>query len=111
MLAHTDIDIHHVDNLGWTALLEEIVLSDGGPEHQEIPFRPRTPALNISQSSLPRLGDHRNNRLRVQYLYSGCLDGRRRRNLCADLMVSIRKSGPLKVQRFDTKNGCDGRKV
>lgn len=36
LLAHTDIDINHVNNLGWTALLEAIVLSDGGPKHQEI---------------------------------------------------------------------------
>jgi ankyrin repeat protein len=36
LLAHTNIDINHVNNLGWTALLEAIVLSDGGPKHQEI---------------------------------------------------------------------------
>lgn len=36
LLAHTNIDINHVNNLGWTALLEAIVLSDGGPTHQEI---------------------------------------------------------------------------
>ena len=26
----------HVNRLGWTGLLEAIVLSDGGPAHQEI---------------------------------------------------------------------------
>lgn len=36
LLTHTNIDIDHVNNLGWTALLEAIVLSDGGPKHQEI---------------------------------------------------------------------------
>lgn len=36
LLTHTNIDINHVNNLGWTALLEAIVLSDGGPKHQEI---------------------------------------------------------------------------
>lgn len=36
LLTHTRIDINHVNNLGWTALLEAIVLSDGGPRHQEI---------------------------------------------------------------------------
>ncbi len=36
LLARTDIDVNHVNNLGWTALLEAIVLSDGGPRHQRI---------------------------------------------------------------------------
>ena len=36
LLARTDIDVNHVNNLGWTALLEAIVLSDGGPRHQQI---------------------------------------------------------------------------
>lgn len=29
-------DVNHVNNLGWTALLEAVILSDGGPVHQEI---------------------------------------------------------------------------
>ncbi|MNF10383.1 Ankyrin repeat protein [compost metagenome] len=28
--------MNHVNNLGWTALLEAIILSDGGPRHVEI---------------------------------------------------------------------------
>lgn len=36
LLTHTRIDVNHVNNLGWTALLEAIILSDGGPRHQEI---------------------------------------------------------------------------
>ena len=36
LLAHTKVDVNHVNYLGWTALLEAIVLSDGGPRHQEI---------------------------------------------------------------------------
>jgi ankyrin repeat protein len=36
LLANTDVDVNHVNNLGWTALLEAIVLSDGGPRHQQI---------------------------------------------------------------------------
>jgi hypothetical protein len=28
------VDIDHVDNLGWTALLEAIILGDGGERHQ-----------------------------------------------------------------------------
>ena len=36
LLARTKVDVNHVNNLGWTALLEAIVLSDGGPRHQRI---------------------------------------------------------------------------
>jgi ankyrin repeat protein len=36
VLAETDIDVNHVNNLGWTALLEAVILGNGGPAHQEI---------------------------------------------------------------------------
>jgi ankyrin repeat protein len=36
LLMHSDVDVNHINNLGWTALLEAIVLSDGGPRHQQI---------------------------------------------------------------------------
>lgn len=36
ILTTTDVDVNHVNKLGWTALLEAIILSDGGPRHQEI---------------------------------------------------------------------------
>ena len=36
LLAESDVDVDHVNNLGWTALLEAIILSDGGPAHREI---------------------------------------------------------------------------
>jgi ankyrin repeat protein len=36
LLNETDIDVDHVNDLGWTALLEAILLSDGGPRHQTI---------------------------------------------------------------------------
>lgn len=36
LLEHTKVDVNHVNRLGWTALLEAIVLSDGGPRHQAI---------------------------------------------------------------------------
>jgi ankyrin repeat protein len=36
LLTRTDVDVNHINNLGWTALLEAIVLSDGGPRHQQI---------------------------------------------------------------------------
>jgi uncharacterized protein len=35
-LLKTKIEIDHVNRLGWTALLETIILSDGGPTHQDI---------------------------------------------------------------------------
>ena len=35
-LLKTKIDVDHVNRLGWTALLETIILSDGGPTHQDI---------------------------------------------------------------------------
>lgn len=34
--AGTRIDVDHVNNLGWTALLEAVILGDGGPDHQEV---------------------------------------------------------------------------
>src|SRR5262245_44495410 len=36
LLEHSDVDVNPVNNLGWTALLEAIMLSDGGPRHQQI---------------------------------------------------------------------------
>ncbi|MHA6684147.1 ankyrin repeat domain-containing protein [Mesorhizobium sp. A556] len=36
ILLASDIDIDHVNDLGWTALLEAVILGDGGPVHQEI---------------------------------------------------------------------------
>ncbi|MGD9915071.1 MAG: ankyrin repeat domain-containing protein, partial [Rhizobiaceae bacterium] len=36
ILLATDIDIDHVNDLGWTALIEAVILGDGGPVYQEI---------------------------------------------------------------------------
>lgn len=36
ILLATGIDIDHVNRLGWTALLEAVILGDGGPAHREI---------------------------------------------------------------------------
>lgn len=72
LLDETDIDVDHVNRLGWTALLEAIVLSDGGPRHQEIVrllleagadpdladgdgVRPLTHARNRGQAAIVRL--------------------------------------------------------
>lgn len=35
-VVQTDIDIDHVNDLGWTALLEAVLLGDGGERHQQI---------------------------------------------------------------------------
>lgn len=35
-LVTTPIDVNHVNNLGWTCLLEIVVLGDGGPRHVEV---------------------------------------------------------------------------
>ncbi|MBT2737588.1 ankyrin repeat domain-containing protein [Bacillus sp. ISL-7] len=35
LLEHTDIDVNHINNIGWTAIMEAIVLSDGGKKQQE----------------------------------------------------------------------------
>lgn len=35
-VVQTDIDVNHVNNLGWTALLEAVILGDGSPPYQEI---------------------------------------------------------------------------
>lgn len=36
LLTRTNVDVNHVKNLGWTALLEAILLSNGGERHQQI---------------------------------------------------------------------------
>lgn len=36
LLTESDVDVNHINNLGWTALLEAIILSDGGRRHQQI---------------------------------------------------------------------------
>ncbi|MNV53837.1 Ankyrin repeats (3 copies) [compost metagenome] len=35
-LLQAGVDPDHVNRLGWTGLLEAIILSDGGPRHQAI---------------------------------------------------------------------------
>ncbi len=35
LLLQSGIDVNHVNNLGWTCLLECVMLGDGGPRHQE----------------------------------------------------------------------------
>ncbi len=35
-VVRTRVDVDHVNDLGWTALLEAVILGDGGPDHREI---------------------------------------------------------------------------
>ena len=35
LTSKTRIDVNHINNLGWTCLLEIVILGDGGPRHQE----------------------------------------------------------------------------
>jgi ankyrin repeat protein len=35
-VVRTDIDVNHVNNLGWTALLEAVILGDGSRRYQQI---------------------------------------------------------------------------
>jgi ankyrin repeat protein len=36
LLDRSKVEVNHINNLGWTALLEAVILSDGGPRHIEI---------------------------------------------------------------------------
>jgi ankyrin repeat protein len=36
LLLTTGIDVNHVNDLGWTCLLEVVILGDGGPRHVEV---------------------------------------------------------------------------
>jgi len=36
LLLTSGIDVNHVNDLGWTCLLEIVILGDGGPRHQEV---------------------------------------------------------------------------
>jgi len=36
LLLTTKIDVNHVNDLGWTCLLEIVILGDGGRDHVEI---------------------------------------------------------------------------
>ncbi|MEV8317184.1 ankyrin repeat domain-containing protein [Streptomyces sp. NPDC059900] len=51
VLRVTDIDVDHVNDLGWTALLEAVILGEGGRAHQEIV------ALLLAAGATPGLAD------------------------------------------------------
>ncbi|HEY1382202.1 MAG TPA: ankyrin repeat domain-containing protein [Dongiaceae bacterium] len=52
LLSRSKIDVNHVNNLGWTALLEAVILSDGGPRHIEIV------KLLLAASADPNIADN-----------------------------------------------------
>ncbi|WP_406861723.1 ankyrin repeat domain-containing protein [Streptomyces sp. HUAS MG47] len=51
LLAETAIDVDHVNDLGWTALLEAVILGDGGLAHAE------TVELLLAHGATPDLPD------------------------------------------------------
>nr|WP_301290430.1 ankyrin repeat domain-containing protein [Paenibacillus sp. 1781tsa1] len=51
MLTRSDVDVNHINNLGWTALLEAVILGDGGPRHQQIV------ALLLQYGAEPQIAD------------------------------------------------------
>ncbi|MEH7014554.1 ankyrin repeat domain-containing protein [Neobacillus niacini] len=54
LLTNTDIDINHVNNLGWTALLEAIILNNGDEKQQ------KTVQLLIDHGADVNIPDHNN---------------------------------------------------
>lgn len=48
----TDIAVNHVNDLGWTALLEAVILGDGGARHQ------RTLHVLLEAGADPAIADH-----------------------------------------------------
>ncbi|WP_145149893.1 ankyrin repeat domain-containing protein [Paenibacillus xylanexedens] len=51
LLTRSDVDVNHINNLGWTALLEAVILGDGGVRHQEIV------ALLLRYGADPKIAD------------------------------------------------------
>ncbi|MGN7414046.1 ankyrin repeat domain-containing protein [Paenibacillus sp. SAF-068] len=51
LLTRSDVDVNHINNLGWTALLEAVILGDGGRRHQEIV------ALLLQYGADPKIAD------------------------------------------------------
>ncbi len=54
LLTNTDTDVNHVNDLGWTALLEAIILNDGNEKQQQ------TVQLLIDHGADVNISDHNN---------------------------------------------------
>jgi uncharacterized protein len=51
-VVQTGIDVNHVNDLGWTALLEAVILGDGSPRYQQIV------QILLEAGADPTIGDH-----------------------------------------------------
>jgi ankyrin repeat protein len=51
-VVQTDVDLNHVNDLGWTALLEAVILGDGDKSHQDIV------RILLEAGADPDIGDH-----------------------------------------------------
>jgi ankyrin repeat protein len=51
-VVRTSIDVNHVNDLGWTALLEAVILGDGSKRYQQIV------TILLDAGADPRIGDH-----------------------------------------------------
>jgi uncharacterized protein len=50
-VVRTDIDVNHVNDLGWTALLEAVILGDGSKRYQQIV------TILLNAGANPRIAD------------------------------------------------------
>lgn len=51
-VVQTDVDLDHINDLGWTALLEAVILGDGGPDHQQVV------RILLAAGADPSIADH-----------------------------------------------------
>ena len=53
-LVKSGAPLDHINNLGWTALIEAVVLGDGGPDHTECV------RILVEAGANARIADHQN---------------------------------------------------
>ncbi len=78
VLERTNIDVNHVNDLGWTALLEAVVLGDGGPRHQRVVEILLTngadPSIADSEGVTPLQHAQRRDQKRIASLIESAID-------------------------------------